>query len=405
VNDANFTASRPGPGTLRAVFAMTLTQVLVVSALFAIPIAAPAIAAELRIDPSRVGLFTAIVFGVSIWSSVIGGNAAARFGGVRVSQVSLVLSALSLGFAILGSPWTLVLAAVVLGCAMGPETPASAHLLSRVVPLHLRPRLFSVRQTGNQFGAIAMSCFIPALTALTGWRAGFAIVAVSCLAYALVLEFDRRALLAHDIDPTRPPRRRLVDSLRVLRADPRLVRLTVTSVAFCATQICLNGFLVSYLVQDLGMDLVTAGTVMASAQTGGLFGRVGWGLVVERFGRVPLVLGALGVIMALSAATVSGFSSTWPFGAILAVAFVFGLTASGWNGVFLAEAARLSPPGRVGEITGALSMIIFVGLVVGPLVFSSLVATGLGYDGGFLMVSAIALVGTLAMIQRASAKS
>lgn len=384
---------------------MTLTQVLVVAALFSIPIAAPAIAAELGVDPSRVGLFTAIVFGVSIWTSVIGGNAAARFGGVRVSQVSLILSAAALGLAILGNLWMFALAALVMGCAMGPETPASAHLLARVVPARLRPRLFSVRQTGNQFGAIAVSFFIPAMTALAGWRAGFAIVAVACLVYATVLEFDRRALRAHDIDATRPPRRRIAESLRVVRADPRLIRLAAAAVAFCATQICLNGFLVSYLVQDLAMDLVTAGTVMASAQTGGLFGRVGWGLVVERIGRVPLVLAALGIVMSLSAATVAGFTTAWPFAGILAVAFVFGLTASGWNGVFLAEAARLSPPGRVGEITGILSMIIFVGLVVGPLAFSSLVASGLGYGGGFLMVSAIAFLGTVVVIRRPAAVS
>lgn len=384
---------------------MTLTQVLVVAALFSIPIAAPAIAAELRVDPSRVGLFTSIVFGVSIWTSVIGGNAAARFGGVRVSQVSLILAAAALGLTIFGDLWMFALAAVVMGCAMGPETPASAHLLARVVPVRLRPRLFSVRQTGNQFGAIAVSFFIPAMTALAGWRAGFAVVAVACLAYALVLEFDRRALRAHDIDATRPPRRRIAESLRVVRADARLTRLAATAVAFCATQICLNGFLVSYLVQDLAMDLVTAGTVMASAQTGGLFGRVGWGLVVERFGRVPLVLAGLGIAMALCAIAVTAFTNAWPFAGILGVAFVFGLTASGWNGVFLAEAARLSPPGRVGEITGILSMIIFVGLVVGPLAFSSLVASGLGYSGGFLMVSAIAFLGTLVMIPRPSARS
>jgi MFS family permease len=401
VNDPNFVAARPGPSTFRAVFAMTLTQVLVVAALFSMPVAAPVIAAELGIDPSRVGLFTAIVFGVSIWTTVIGGNAAQRVGGVRVSQTCLVLAAAALGLAVIGKLWALAIAALVLGCAMGPETPASSHLLARVVPQHLRPRLFSVRQTGNQFGAIAVSLFIPAMTALAGWRVGFAIVAGTCLLYALVLEFDRRALLAWDVDASKPERRRLKDSLRVVRHDGRLLRLSIMSVAFCATQICLNGFLVSYLVQDLSMDLVTAGVVMASAQTGGLFGRIGWGLVVERIGRVPYVLGGLGLAMAASSALAAGFTTAWPFAIVMSIAFLFGLTASGWNGVFLAEAARLCPPGRVGEITGALSMLVFVGLVIGPLLFSQVVTSGLGYGGAFLGLSGLALFGTVAILWRA----
>jgi MFS family permease len=400
VNDPHF-AVRPGPGTFRAVFAMTLTQVLVVAALFSMPVAAPVIAAELGIDPSNVGLFTAIVFGVSIFTTVIGGNAASRVGGVRVSQVSLALSAVGLAVATTGNLWALAIAAVIIGCAVGPETPASSHLLARVVPLPLRPRLFSVRQTGNQFGAIAISLFIPAMTALAGWRAGFAIVAGTCLLYALILEFDRRALLAWDVDSGPRERRRLKDSLRVVRHDPRLLRLAIMSVAYCATQICLNGFLVSYLVQDLAMDLVTAGVVMAAAQTGGLFGRIGWGLVVERIGRVPYVLAALGLAMAASSAAAAGFTTAWPFAGVLAIAFVFGLTASGWNGVFLAECARLSPPGRVGEITGVLSMIVFVGLVIGPLLFSQAVTSGLGYGGAFLGLSGVALVGMCAILWRA----
>jgi MFS family permease len=400
VNDPHF-AVRPGPSTFRAVFAMTLTQVLVVSAMFSMPVAAPVIAAELGIDPSNVGLFTAIVFGVSIFTTVIGGNAASRVGGVRVSQACLVLAAASLGLAILGNLWALALAAVALGCGVGPETPASAHLLARVVPLHLRPRLFSVRQTGNQFGAIAISLFLPAMTALAGWRVGFAIVACTCLLYALVLEIDRRALLAWDVDAGPRERRRITDSLRVVRHDPRLMRLAVMSVCYCATQVCLNGFLVTYLVQDLAMDLVTAGVVMASVQTGGLFGRVGWGLVVERIGRVPYVLAGLGFVMAGSAALTACFTTDWHFAALMGVAFVFGLTASGWNGVFLAECARLAPSGRVGEITGVLSMLVFIGLVIGPLVFSQVVTSGLGYGGAFLGLSGLALFGTVAILWRA----
>ncbi len=403
MNDSKFGAAPPGSSTFRAVFAMTLTQLLVVAGLFSVLVAAPVIAAELGVDPSRVGLFTSIIFLVSIWTTVIGGNAAARVGGVRVSQVCLIAAAAALGLVLVGEVWALLLAAIVFAISVGPETPASSHLLSRIVPQRLRPRLFSVRQTGNQFGAIAVSLFVPAMTAVAGWRVSLAIVAATCLAYAVVLEFDRRALRAWDVDDTAARRRHIVELLRMVWREPALRRLAAAAVAFCATQICLNGFFVTYLVEDLAMSLVRAGIVMAVAQAGGLLGRVGWGLVVERIGRVPYVLGALGLAMAACAALAASFTPAWPFPLLLAVSFVFGLTASGWNGVFLAEAARLSPAGMVGEITGALSVLIFVALVLGPLTFAMIVASGLGYGGGYLVLSAIALAGAAAILRGAAA--
>ncbi len=108
--------------------------------------------------------------------------------------------------------------------------------------------------------------------------------------------------------------------------------------------------------------------------------------------------------MALAAAATAGLSAAWPFAAILAVAFVFGLTASGWNGVFLAEAARLAAGAGGGDHRRPLHDHLrrHGGRPAG---LSSLVASGLGYSGGYLMVSAIAFIGTLAMIQRPAAVS
>jgi hypothetical protein len=79
------------------------------------------------------------------------------------------------------------------------------------------------------------------------------------------------------------------------------------------------------------------------------------------------------------------------------VAFAFGVTASGWNGVFLAEVARLAPEGRVGEATGAVLMFGFAGLVLGPLVMAGVAAVAnLSVAYGLLGLST--LIGTLALM-------
>jgi hypothetical protein len=68
---------------------------------------------------------------------------------------------------------------------------------------------------------------------------------------------------------------------------------------------------------------------------------------------------------------------------------VFGGTAVAWNGIHLAQLARLAPAGRAAEVTGGTFFITFGGVTTVPLAFSFLLhATG---SYGF----AYAAVGTL----------
>ena len=69
----------------------------------------------------------------------------------------------SMALAAFGSGPALLLAGLCLGLAFGPETPASTALLGRLVTDERRPLVFSVRQTGNQIGAVCGSLALPAI--------------------------------------------------------------------------------------------------------------------------------------------------------------------------------------------------------------------------------------------------
>jgi hypothetical protein len=58
--------------------------------------------------------------------------------------------------------------------------------------------------------------------------------------------------------------------------------------------------------------------------------------------------------------------------ALLTVAAALGATAIGWNGVYLAEVARLAPAGSAGLATGGCLFFTFVGVVVCPYLFGAL---------------------------------
>jgi MFS family permease len=76
------------------------------------------------------------------------------------------------------------MAGLIVGLAFGPETPASSTLLARLARSEQRPLIFSVRQTGNQIGAMAGS-LTPAI-ALAAPRAGFAVIAGLALVAACI---------------------------------------------------------------------------------------------------------------------------------------------------------------------------------------------------------------------------
>jgi MFS family permease len=118
---------------------------------------------------------------------------------------------------------------------------------------------------------------------------------------------------------------------------------------------------------------------MAAAQVSSVIGRVLWGVMADRVLTRRAMLGLLGVGMGLSALLSLAAGPAWPMWLLVAYASAFGATAVGWNGVFLAEVARVAPPGRTSEATGGCLFFTFLGVVVTPPIFNAVLALSGGY--------------------------
>ena len=359
------------PGLPRAVAKMALLQALVALAIFSVAVTAPVTGVTLR----QVGMFQSLMFAVGAVLSLLSGKLCAQFGPIRVAQgcaIAVAAGALLLAHAsgVGLSPAWLVAAAILFGLGFGPETPASSAFLGPLTPPAKRPLVFSIRQTGNQIGAMFGSLVLP----------GLAVVAADA-AFGLVAADSVQA--------------QLLDGWRQVWGHRGLSLLIVPLVAFSAMQACLNGFLALHAVQAWQMQPVQAGLLVAAAQGGGLIGRLSWGALASRYASARRWLAWIGIGMSGCALLVSLAGPHVGASLLLALAFVFGLTASGWNGVFLAEVARLSP-GAEAAATGALLTLSYAGLVLGPLVFPLLVSP-LAPGGGFLALALIAAIGTFVL--------
>ena len=132
----------------------------------------------------------------------------------------------------------------------------------------------------------------------------------------------------------------------------------------------------------------------------GIVGRIVWGAVADILGNARMVLGALGVVMAACAFAMTQISAQWPYAGVVALAVVFGASAIGWNGVFVAEVARIAPDGDIARATGATLGMTYFGVVVGPFLYWAIVAVSASYAIAFAAVGVCALVAGLACFRR-----
>jgi hypothetical protein len=82
---------------------------------------------------------------------------------------------------------------------------------------------------------------------------------------------------------------------------------------------------------------------------------------------------------------------SWPYIAMLIVSFVYGTSAIGWNGVYLAEVVRMAPPGKAGSATGASLAMTYAGVVFLPTIFWAIVHSSGSYAAAFVAVGSLTL--------------
>lgn len=373
--------------TLFPLAAMLAVQLLVAMAVVTVPVLAPVLAPETGVAVGFVGFFIALAYAASMSASLVSGALVQRYGAIRLSQFCLVACAAGLACTATGVPALLAAGAILLGAGYGPVTPASSHVLAKSTPPGRMSLVFSLKQTGVPLGGALAGAVVPALVLLAGWRAAALAVAAACLATLLFVQPLRAAF-----DADRDPARRLAASdlagtLRYTLGEARLRRLAFSSFFFAALQLCLITFLVAHLTLNLGFSLVQAGLMLTVAQAGGVVARIVWGAIADRWGRPMVLLGLIALGMGLCALALARFTPQWPTAAIALVCAAFGATAIGWNGVYLAQVARLAPPGKAGDATGGSLAFTFGGVLFGPPAFAFLVEGGISYASAFVLLA------------------
>lgn len=382
--------------TVVVVAAATAVQAALTWAMMVLPAIAPKLAAALGLPPALIGYQVSLLYGGAIATSLIGGAAVRRWGACRVSQTSMVFGGVGCALAAVPSLLVLALASLLIGMGYGLTNPPASHLLSRVAHGRHRNMIFSIKQTGVPIGGVLAGLTAPPIALTFGWQWAPLAVTMACALLILVLQ-PARAGWDYDREPAAKVSANPLVGLKPIWTRPVLRWLSVMAFFYAFLQLCLMTFLVTLLVEELAFSLVAAGFLLSLAQVAGVLGRVLWGWTADRLGDGPKVLVAIGAASLVLAAITAVMAPDWPPLLIQATFVVFGLVAIGWNGVYLAEVARVSPAGHVSATTGGSLSITYTGVMCGPAAFA--LAYGLvgSYTQTFGLLAAVALAGIVAV--------
>jgi MFS family permease len=381
---------------------MLVQQALITFSYNAIPVLLPPITQHFGIEPGMLGVYTSVLFAVGILAGVTSGGFILRFGAFRMSQICLASAGLGMLLAGFGWLWMFLPAAILLGIGMGPSTPASSHILARFATPKVAPLVFSIKQTGVPFGSGFAGLVLPAVVILYGWQGALFGGAAMCWLMALTLwPLHRR------YDDDRQPNRRLTLAdvglaVKTAFSSRNMAELAFAGFAFSGLQVAFISYFVTYLVEAIDQPYAVAGEMLAWSSGVAIVGRIFWGLLAGNVVQPRPLLAFLSFAMVGAAIAVGMLDSDSSYLAIMLSGIAMGATAVSWNGVHLAEVARLAPKGNASVATAGVIFCCFCGLFAVPGIFGLVVAASGDYDLGFYLAAVPCALTGIVMLRRAT---
>ncbi len=382
-----------------ALLATLACQSLASVAVFTPAVLAPVASGDIGVAATAIGVFSAIIYLLASLSAPIGGTFVSRYGAVRVSQFAMVLTGAGLALCTLAHPAAVIAGAVLIGMGYGPITPASSVLLIERTPDRLRNLIMSIRQTGVPVGGALAGAVVPWLVISVGWRG--AVLAMSGLILLLVValqairaDYDQARVMTA---ARRPP---LASMYRMVMNHEELRRVSLASFTYSGVQMCFASYLVVFLAENIGFSVIDAGVALSAAMIAGIAGRLLWGLAADWCGNARAILALLGGVMTVCALLMALVTQAWPFGAVLLVCAVYGASVIGWNGVYIAEIARVAPEGNVAIATGASLAVTYLGAVVSPFLFWLIVSQTGSYAAAFGLAALATLAAAVTLMRK-----
>ena len=219
---------------------------------------------------------------------------------------------------------------------------------------------------------------------------------------ALLLAFlmqPLRKMWDYDRNSQHSLRRNPLSEMSIIWSDRRLRYLGFVAFCFAAIQLCLTTFAVTMLVDDLNFSLIESGVILAILHIAGVTGRLWWGWLADRLNDGNATLLMIALLSVIFAVITGQLSADLPHIWVYLLMASFSFAAVGWNGVFMAEIARTAPKETTSKATGAVLVMSFTGILLGPPAFTIIHGIIGSYLNTFVVFAIVSAVGGVFLLR------
>lgn len=337
----------------------------------------PLVVPALELSRTQLGSLTTVAFAVAGLASPIAGRQVDRHGGRRMLFASFIAGGLSA--AVMSTSVSLAwlwLGAFLSGIALSLGNPVTNQLIADHVPPGRRGLQVGVKQSGVPMAQALVGLALPPLAVLVGWRGSLLLgVLVALLGLALtltVVPFGKAVGVT-----TRGEKRE--------RSSPMVWRLTAYSFVIGIGVQPVMVYSPLYAFERVGFSASLAGMAIGAIGAAGIVARVMWGHHAERSDDPLRSLTAISIVATISVGFVlaSEYVGAW---ALLPGLIGFGTSALASNSVVMMAVVRSAGVGGTGRSTGVVSRGVFLGFMLGPVLFGSLTDLTESYTAGWAVV-------------------
>jgi len=296
-------------------------------------------------------------------------------------------------FSFVGNYLIAIITAFIMGLGYGMVNPPTTKGIMILFRREKRGFAMSAKQTGIPIGGAIAAGLLPPLALRFSWEISFLLAGIIIILSGLLSQI----FYHQSQEKISPVNSRVEESSEIILNktfhNKNTIFLSIGG-AFCSlVQIALITYIILYLRDAKKFDLLSATFCLTIINIGGISGRIFWGLMSDWLfkGSRKQVLKLIVSLMFLSS-LILGLDVQLPLILLFFILFLFGFSAVGWNGVYHAFIGELSGKEMIGRAVGLSMTIVFIGNLLGPLLFGKIIdVTGSYSMAWYFMCVAVAV--------------
>ena len=395
-----------GGGMLKNFIILLSAQVFVAFGGLTIPPLIPFLQSALRMNYTHVGsIMTFLYFGAMVISLPAGWLTDKLSIKKMVFLSYMMMGCLVILYSLVGNYITAILLAFVMGVAYGMVNPPTTLGILVLVRKEMRGVAMSLKQTGVPLGGALAAALLPPLALRFSWKVSFIFAGATIILSGLLSQILYQPSQEKNISSDSHPQEKPQAICRRTYWDKNIIFLGIGG-AFCAVvQISLVTYIILYLKDVKEFDLILAAFCLTLINIGGILGRVFWGGISDWLfkGSRKTVLKMIVSLIFLTS-LILGLNITLSLLVLFVVLFIFGFSALGWNGIFLALIGELADKDVAGRAIGLCMMLTFVGNLSGPVIFGKILDMTRSYNLGWYFLCA-SMVGAFILFSHIKEKA